>query len=84
MEMTSHSAIQHAFEAGLGVVSIHTLELEPEAGRLVILDVEGFPIACYRYLLTYAGKRLPPVAQAFFDFLVGEDAAQLMQPGQLL
>ncbi len=86
MEMTSNSAIKHAVEAGLGlgIVSIHTLELELEAGRLVILDVEGFPIQRHWYLVTSKGKRLPPVAQAFFDFLMGEDAVQLMQPGNLL
>lgn len=86
MEMTSNSAIKHAVEAGLGlgIVSIHTLELELEAGRLVTLDVEGFPIERYWYLVTCTGKRLPPVAQAFFDFLMGEDAANLMQPGNLL
>ncbi len=83
MEMTSHSAIQQVVEASLGV-SIDTLESELEAGRLVILDVEGFPIERYRYLVTFAGKRLPPVAQAFFGFLMGEDAAQLMQPGRVL
>jgi DNA-binding transcriptional LysR family regulator len=86
MEMTSNSAIKHAVEAGLGlgIVSIHTLELELEAGRLVILDVEGFPIQRHWYVVTSTGKRLPPVAQAFFDFLMGEDAAHLMQPGKLL
>ncbi len=82
MEMTSNSAIKHAVEAGLGlgIVSIHTLELELEAGRLVLLDVDGFPILRHWYLVTRKGKRLPPVAQAFFDFLMGEDAANLMQP----
>lgn len=82
MEMTSNSAIKHAVEAGLGlgIVSIHTLELELEAGRLVILDVEGFPILRHWYLVTCTGKRLPPVAKAFFDLLLGSEAEHLMQP----
>lgn len=86
MEMTSNSAIKHAVEAGLGlgIVSIHTLELELEARRLVILDVDGLPIQRHWYLVTVSGKRLSPVAQAFFDFLMGEEAAPLMQPGNLL
>lgn len=86
MKMTSNSAIKRAVEAGLGlgIVSIHTLELELEADRLVILDVEGFPIERYWYLVTYAGKRLPPVARACFEFLMGEAAAQFLQPGQKL
>jgi len=86
MEMTSNSAIKHAVEAGLGlgIVSIHTLELELEAGRLVVLDVQGFPIERHWYLVTVRGKRLPPVARAFFDFLMGEGADHMMQPGNLL
>ena len=84
MEMTSNSAIKHAVEAGLGlgIVSIHTLELELEAGRLIVLDVEGFPILRHWYLVKVVGKRLPPVAQAFFDFLVGAEAAPLVQHGR--
>lgn len=83
MEMTSNSAIKHAVEAGLGLglVSVHTLDLELEAGRLVILDVDGFPILRHWYLVRCTGKRLPPVAQAFFDFLMGEEAAPLLQTG---
>lgn len=83
MEMTSNSAIKHAVEAGLGlgIVSIHTLELELEARRLVVLDVEGFPIERHWYLVNAKGKRLPPVARAFFDFLMGDDAANVMLPG---
>lgn len=83
MEMTSNSAIKHAVEAGLGlgIVSVHTLELELEAGRLIVLDVEGFPIQRHWYLVRCKGKRLPPVAQAFFDFLMGEEAVPALHPG---
>ncbi len=84
MEMTSNSAIKHAVEAGLGlgVVSIHTLELELEAGRLTLLDVQGFPIERHWYLVACRGKRLPPVARAFFDFLMGEEASHLLSAGK--
>lgn len=86
MEMTSNSAIKHAVEAGLGlgIVSIHTLELELEARRLVLLDVDGFPIQRHWYAVKRNGKRLPPVAQAFFEFLMGEDAADLMHAGLVM
>lgn len=82
MDMTSNSAIKHAVEAGLGlgIVSIHTLELELEAGRLVVLDVDGFPIQRHWYLVMRHGKRLPPVARAFFDFLMDGDATRLIKP----
>ena len=86
MEMSTNSVIKHAVEAGLdlGIVSVHTLELELEADRLVILDVEGFPVEGYWYPVTYAGKRLPPMVRAFFDFPMGEYAVQFMPPGQQL
>ena len=82
MEMTSNSAIKHAVEAGLGlgIVSVHTLELELEAGRLTILDVQGFPILRHWYLVKHSGKRLSPVAQAFADFLFADETARLVHP----
>ena len=76
MELTPNEAIKQAVEAGLGlgIVSIHTLELELEAGRLVVLDVEHFPILRHWYVVHREGKRLSPVAQAFRDFVLGEAA----------
>ena len=76
MELTSNEAIKQAVEAGLGlgIVSIHTLELELEAGRLVVLDVEHFPILRHWYVVHREGKRLSPVAQAFRNFVLGEAA----------
>ena len=86
MEMSTNSVIKHAVEAGLdlGIVSMHTLELELEADRLVILDVQWSPVEGYWYPVTHAGKRLPPVVGAFFDFPMGEYAVKFMQPGQQL
>ena len=79
MEMTSNEAIKQAVEAGLGLglVSIHTLELELETGRLAILDVEEFPILRHWYVVYRKGKRLAPVAQAFREF-VHQEAKSLM------
>ena len=74
MEMTSNEAIKQAVEAGLGlgIVSIHTLELELEARRLVVLNVREFPILRHWYVVQRRGKRLSPVAQAFKDFVINE------------
>jgi len=74
IEMSSNEAIKQAVEAGLGlgIVSIHTLELELETGRLAILDVEDFPIMRYWHIVQRSGKRLSPVAQAFKQFLLNE------------
>ena len=46
MELSSNEAIKQAVEAGLGlgIVSIHTMELELELGRLSVLEIESFPI----------------------------------------
>ncbi|MEJ2577402.1 MAG: LysR family transcriptional regulator, partial [Gammaproteobacteria bacterium] len=59
-------------------------ELELEAGRLVVLDVEDFPILRHWYLVKCAGKRLPPVAQAFSDFLVDAESAPLLPRSEAL
>ena len=77
MEMTSNEAIKQAVEAGLGlgIVSIHTLALELETKRLVILNAESFPILRHWYVVNRQGKRLSPVAQAFKRFVLSEAAA---------
>jgi DNA-binding transcriptional LysR family regulator len=76
MEMTRAEAIKQAVRAGLGlgVVSIHTVELEMETGRLVLLDVAGFPIKRQWFLVYRRGKRLSPVAEAFRSFVINESA----------
>lgn len=82
IEMTSNEAIKQAVEAGLGlgIVSIHTLELELETGRLAILDVEDFPILRYWYILQRKGKRLSPVAKAFKEFVLEEASKFIRLP----
>ncbi len=78
MEMSSNEAIKQAVQAGLGlgIVSLHTLELELEMERLVVLDARPFPILRHWYVVHRKGKRLSPVAQAFKDF-VREEAKGL-------
>ncbi|MBK9132244.1 MAG: LysR family transcriptional regulator [Gammaproteobacteria bacterium] len=85
MEMRSNEAVQQAVQAGLGlgIVSIHTLELELETGRLAVLDVEGFPIMRQWYIVHRAGKRFSPVAQAFKSFVLEEAATLWHPPGQV-
>ncbi|MDH5613368.1 MAG: LysR family transcriptional regulator [Gammaproteobacteria bacterium] len=82
IEMTSNEAIKQAVEAGLGlgIVSIHTLELELETKRLMILDVEDFPIQRYWYILQRKGKRLSPVAKAFKEFVLNEASKFIRLP----
>ncbi|MES9939292.1 MAG: LysR family transcriptional regulator [Candidatus Thiodiazotropha sp. 6PLUC2] len=74
MRMTRNEAIKQAVRAGmgLGVVSTHTIELELETGRLVVLDIEGFPLKRHWYLVYRRNKRLAPAARAFHDFVMSE------------
>jgi DNA-binding transcriptional LysR family regulator len=71
IEMSSNEAIKQAVEAGLGlgIVSIHTLELELATDTLVMLDVEDFPILRHWHLVHRTGKRLSPPAEAFRQFV---------------
>ena len=74
METASNESIKHAVSAGLGlgILSIHMLELELITQRVAVLDVEHFPIMRHWYLVYRQGKRLSPVAQAFKEFVVQE------------
>lgn len=83
IEMTSNEAIKQAVEAGLGlgIVSIHTLELELETQRIKILDVEDFPIRRHWYILQRKGKRLSPAARAFKAFVLDEASKFTHLPG---
>lgn len=83
MEMRSNEAVQQAVQAGLGlgIVSVHTLALELETGRLVVLDVEAFPIMRQWYIVHRSSKRLSPVAQAFRTFVLEEAVALWPFPG---
>ncbi|MEN8179797.1 MAG: LysR family transcriptional regulator [Pseudomonadota bacterium] len=74
MQMTRNEAIKQAVRAGmgLGVVSAHTIELEVETGRLIILDVVDFPVKRNWYMVYRKGKRLSPAAAAFRDFVLDE------------
>jgi LysR family transcriptional regulator, low CO2-responsive transcriptional regulator len=74
MQMTRNEAIKQAVRAGmgLGLVSTHTIELEVETKRLIVLDVEGFPLQRHWYMVYRKGKRLSPAAKAFHDFVLNE------------
>jgi LysR family transcriptional regulator, low CO2-responsive transcriptional regulator len=82
MEMSSNEAIKHAVQAGLGlgILSLQTLELELALKRLVVLDVEGFPIVRHWYIVHRIDKRLSPATQAFKEFVLGL-ASQAADPG---
>lgn len=74
LEMRSSETIKHAVEAGLGlgILSLHTVQPELEAGRLVVLNVESFPIQRHWHIVMRRGKQLSPVAREFKRFLKQE------------
>ncbi len=74
MEMSTNEAVKQAVQAGmgLGVLSLDTVLLEVETGRLVILDVQGFPIIRHWYIVHRDSKRLSGVAAAFKNFLLSK------------
>ena len=85
MEMNTNEAVKQSVEAGLGlgIVSLHTVELEREVGRLITLDVETFPIMRRWYVVHRRDKRLSSVALAFKEFVLsqsGDDSAAERKP----
>ncbi len=74
MELDSSEAIKQAVMAGLGlaVLSLHSLHLEQAAGKLVVLNVTGFPIKRRWYAVHLKGKRLSLVAKTFLDYILTE------------
>ena len=81
MEIKSTETIKQAVMAGMGIgfLSAHTIGQEIRNGSLKLLDVQGFPLMLNWYVVQRQHKRLPPVAQAFKDFLLSEGASLIKQ-----
>lgn len=81
METDTNEAIKQAVQAGmgLGIMSLHTAELELLTNRLKVLDVQDFPIIRHWHVVHRKNKRLSSVAQAFREFLLKE--APGLMPG---
>jgi DNA-binding transcriptional LysR family regulator len=81
MQIKSTETIKQAVMAGMGLgfLSAHTIAQELRAGSLKVLRVRGFPLMLSWYVVHRRHKRLPPVAQAFKDFLLTEGAGLIEQ-----
>jgi len=81
MEIKSTETIKQAVIAGMGIsfLSAHTIGREIQAGSLAVLNVRGFPLMLNWYVVHLKKKRLPPVAEAFKQFLVADGAALIEQ-----
>lgn len=76
MEVETNEAIKQAVQAGmgLGILSLHSIELELETKRLIILNVEKFPLMRQWFVAHRSSKRLSSAALAFKAFLLGKDS----------
>lgn len=72
MQVGNNSAIKQGVAAGLGIALISrvALDMELETRRVVILDVEGFPIMRQWRIVHLKEKYLSPTALAFKAFLL--------------
>ena len=72
MEMETNEAIKQAVQAGmgLGILSLHSIELELETERLTILNAENFPILRHWFIAHRSSKRLSSASLAFKEFLL--------------
>jgi DNA-binding transcriptional LysR family regulator len=86
MEMASNETIKQAVMAGMGVsfISRHTIDLEIQTQRLVVLDVKGTPVIRQWHVAHLAKKRLSPTAVAFKEFVLlhGRELLQARDPAQ--
>ncbi|MGO9483362.1 MAG: LysR family transcriptional regulator [Rhodomicrobium sp.] len=74
IEISSNETIKQAVMAGLGLafISAHTIELEVQAKRLVILNIRDLPAIREWYLVHRQDKELAPAAMAFWQFALKE------------
>ena len=71
MELGSNGAIKHGVESGLGlaILSRYAVGLEETAGKLALLDVEGFPIRRQWNIVHLKRNRLAAPVAGFIEFL---------------
>lgn len=74
MEMDTNEAIKQSVQAGMGIgiISQHGIEMELETKRLIILNVDRFPIVRHWYFVQRKDKRPSVAAQEFERFLLSE------------
>lgn len=72
LEFGSNETIKQAAIAGLGLgfISAHTIAMEVELGRLIILDVVGTPVRRQWFAVSRTDRTPSPTMLAFRDFVV--------------
>lgn len=79
MAMDTNEAIKQSVQAGMGIgiISSHGIELELETKRLIVLDVDHFPIVRHWYIVHRKDKRASVAAQEFARFLAQESQSRV-------
>ncbi len=79
MEIGCAEAIKQSVMAGMGIslLPAQTVQSELRAGRLAVLDVQGFPRRRHWCVVHRADRHLPPEAVHFRQFLLAEGGARL-------
>ena len=79
MELGCAEAVKQSVIAGIGITLISSLEVQSElrAGTLVVLDIQGFPLARHWHVVHRVDRPLPSVAQDFRQFLLTDAPAWL-------
>jgi LysR family transcriptional regulator, low CO2-responsive transcriptional regulator len=72
MELRSSGSIKQGVAADLGiaVIPLSAIELELLVGRLIVLDIAGFPVHRHWYLARRAGSHPSAAAAALWNFMV--------------
>ncbi|MDX8399367.1 MAG: LysR family transcriptional regulator [Gallionellaceae bacterium] len=83
MEMDTNEAIKQSVQAGIGIgiISRHGIDMELETKRLVILDVDKFPIVRHWHIVQRKDKRPSVAAQEFERFLLEESGGMVALSG---
>jgi DNA-binding transcriptional LysR family regulator len=81
MEMDTNEAIKQSVQAGMGIgiISRHGIELELETQRIVVLDVEYFPIMRHWHIVQRKDKRPSTAVQEFERFLLEESQSMVLK-----
>jgi DNA-binding transcriptional LysR family regulator len=71
MELTSNEAVKQALIAGLAysIMPLIGIKNELQQNELQIIPMKGLPITTTWSLIWLKGRKLPPVAEAFLDYL---------------
>lgn len=71
MEIDNNESIKQAIigNIGISILSHQSVDIEQKAGLVKILDVIEFPVRHKWHLVKSKGKKLPTIAQKFYDYV---------------